>query len=408
MKKSLELKETRSNLVETLESIKNTAEGETRNLNEAETIEVDETLASIEKLDAQIERAEKVEKELRNAAKVSGAKVSTKTDKDLEKFTFTGAMRAAYTGELSGIYKEMDQEARSESRYTGQVYKGVGIPSSILTRATTSTDDVNEVTTMSFTDQLEANLVLASAGANFVGGINNMKFPVFSGIDSTWVSEDGSTGTVNENGTTSSVTLSPKKLISVVNMSQESMVQGRGLEAALQKQMAANLASTLEYALLAASDVTNAPNSILADAAASGTGAVDADAIIKMETDLLANKVDINGARMAYLMDANTYSAVKTLDQVSNVSALYDGRDKRLNGYYAFVSPNVGAGGGSTKDHCLFGDFSKVHIAQFGGLDILFDPYTNAATGVPRMVVTGLYDGNAVQNDTAFCSIIEG
>lgn len=406
MKKSLELKETRSGLVETLEAIKNTAEGESRNLNEAETIEVDDTLSSIEKLDTKIERAEKVEAELRNAAAVSGAKITPKADKDLEKFTFTGAMRAAYTGELTGIYKEMDQEARSEARYTGQVYKGVGIPTSILTRANTSTADVNEVQTMSFTDQLESNLVLASAGANFYGGINNMKFPVFSGIDSTWVTESG-TGTPNTNGTTSSVTLSPKKLISVVNMSQESLVQGTGLEAALQKQMAVNLASTLEYALLAASDVTAAPESILADAAASGTGAVDAAAIIKMETDLLGNKVDINGARMAYLMDAETYTAVKTLDMVSNVSALYDPRDKRLNGYYAFISPNVGAGGASSKDHCLFGDFSKVHIAQFGGLDILFDPYTNAASGLPRMVVTGLYDGNAVQNDTAFCSIIE-
>ena len=406
MKKSLELKETRSGLVETLESIKNTAEGESRNLNEAENIEVDNTLASIEKLDVKIERAEKVEKELRNAAAVSGAKITPKADKDLEKFTFTGAMRAAYTGELNGIYKEMDQEARSEARYTGQVYKGVGIPTSILTRANTETADVNEVQTMSFTDQLEANLVLASAGANFYGGINNMKFPVFSGIDSTWVSESG-TGTPNTNGTTDSVTLSPKKLISVVNMSQESLVQGSGLEAALQKQMAVNLASTLEYSLLATSDVTAAPNSIFADAAASGTGAANATSIIKMETDLLANKVDINGARMAYLMDAETYAAVKAAVQVTGVSALYDSRDKRLNGYFAFVSPNVGAGGASAKDHCLFGDFSKVHIAQFGGLDILFDPYTNAASGLPRMVVTGLYDGNAVQNDTAFCSLIE-
>ena len=35
MKKSLELKESRSGLVDTLEAIKNTAEGESRNLNEA-------------------------------------------------------------------------------------------------------------------------------------------------------------------------------------------------------------------------------------------------------------------------------------------------------------------------------------------------------------------------------------
>ena len=74
---------------------------------------------------------------------------------------------------------------------------------------------------------------------------------------------------------------------------------------------------------------------------------------------------------------------------------------------YAFVSSNVASDATSSKDNVLFGDFSKVHIAQFGGLDFLFDPYTNADTGEPRMVVTGLFDGGAVQNATAFASLIE-
>ena len=65
MKKSLELKETRSSLVETLEGIKNTAEGETRNLNEAEATEVDNTLDKIDALDLEIKRAERMENEMR-------------------------------------------------------------------------------------------------------------------------------------------------------------------------------------------------------------------------------------------------------------------------------------------------------------------------------------------------------
>ena len=263
MKKSIDLKETRSGLVETLEAIKNNAEGESRNLNEAETIEVDNTLASIDKLDSQIERAERVEKELRTAAAVSGEKVSTKTDKDLNRFTFQGAIRAAYTGKMDGIYKEMHQEAVNESRYTGSSVKGYGIPSSVLTRAW-STSSVNQEEVMSFTDQLENNLVLASAGANTYFGINDMKFPVFSSIASSWVTEAGS-GAPSSAGDLTAVTLSPKKLISVVNMTSESMMQNPALEGALTKQMAANVASTLEYALLDTADVSNAPASIFAD-----------------------------------------------------------------------------------------------------------------------------------------------
>ena len=163
----------------------------------------------------------------------------------------------------------MHEEAVSESRYTGNPVKGFGIPSSVLTRAW-STASSNSEETMSFTEQLEKNLVLASAGANFYSGINDLKFPVFSGITSSWVTEAGS-GTATSAGDMTAVTLTPKKLISVVNMTSESMMQNPSLEGALTRQMATQVAASLEYALLDTVDVSNAPASIFADAAAGPT-----------------------------------------------------------------------------------------------------------------------------------------
>ncbi len=405
MKTSIELKENRSDIISSLESIKELCATEERDLTTEENEQVDGLLAEVDDLDTKIERAEKTEKALRNAAKVSGASVSTKTDKDLNKFTFQGAMRAAYTGKVEGIVKEMDQEARLESRYTGQNYKGIGIPSSVLTRAW-DTDSVNSESTMSFTDQLESNLVLTSAGAQFYGGVNDLKFPVFSGITSSWIAETGGSA-VSSAGDLTAVTLTPKKLISVVNMSQESLVQNPSLEAALQQNIALNMASTLETALLDTADVTSAPASIFADAAAGSTAAFTGATASTLENTYIANDGTYEGARMAYLMDSDAYAAIKSSAMVSNVSAAYDMRDKTVNGFFAFVSSNVAASGTAGKEHVLFGDFSKVHIAQFGGLDFLYDPYSGAATGEPRMVVTGLYDGDAVQNATAFANLIE-
>ena len=160
--------------------------------------------------------------------------------------------------------------------------------------------------------------------------------------------------------------------------------------------MAANIAATMENAFLSEANVTNAPASLLAAATSSGTGALDAAAIIKMETDTLAAGVALEGARMAYIMNTPSYSSVKTMVQVSNVSPVWDNSDKRLNGYYGFVSGNLEATT-ATKQAVLFGDFRKVHIAQFGGLDILFDPYTYSGVGVPRMVITSLIDAAACQ-----------
>jgi len=406
MKNSKELKEFRSDLVGKLEVIKETATAEERDLNTDENTEMDSILKEIDGVDVKITRAEKVEKSLRDAAKVSGNIVEPKKDKDLEKFTFQEAMRQAYTGTLSGVVKEMDQEARNESRYTGQNFKGIGIPSSILeSRAAVGTSAVNATETMSFTDQLEANLVLASAGANFYSGINNMKFPVVSGVNSYFVPEAGGSAST-ATGTASSITLTPKKLISVVNVSNESLIQNPSLEAALQRNMAQNIASTLEGALLNTADETNAPASIFADAA-TGPTTVTASDWLDMEATVLEAGVQLEGARMAYLLDTDAYKTVKGLAQVSSVSPIWDNFDKRLNGYFGFVSGNVASSGTASKGHALFGDFSKVHIAQFGGLDILFDPYTGGATGEPRMIVTSLVDGDACQNGSAFVNLIE-
>tara|TARA_R100001244_G_scaffold121245_1_gene90876 strand:+ start:3992 stop:5212 length:1221 start_codon:yes stop_codon:yes gene_type:complete len=405
MKKSIELKEQRSDVISKLEAISTAADAVKEELTTEQTAEIDTLLKEADEIEAKISRAEKLEANLRTAAAVSGTKIEPQNDKDLNKFTFQAAMRAALTGKVEGIVKEMDQEARNEARYTGQTYKGIAIPASILTR-TWLTAESNSVDTQSWTDQLESNLVLASAGANFYGGVNDLKFPIFSDIASTWVSEDGSSGAAAAAGNTTSVTLSPKKLISVVNMTQESIVQNASLESALQANMARQMAGALEFALLDTADVSNAPLSIFADATAGPTTVLAAD-WIEMETDTLAAGVQLEGARMAYLLDMDAYKIVKTLATAQvGIFPIWDNADKRLNGYYAFASANVANAGTSAKGHALFGDFGKVHIAQFGGLDLLFDPYTTATTGIPRMIVTGLFDGDAVQN-ASFTKLIE-
>jgi len=406
MKTSIVLKEERSDIISQLESIKDVATTEERDLSSEENNQVDGLLTEVDSLDTKIERAEKMETIKRNAAVVSGV-TSNKVEKEIKDYSFQSAMRAAYTGQVEGLVKEMDQEARSNAKYTGQTFKGLAIPSTILTRAAVGTDAVNATQTMSFTDQLEANLVMASAGANFYSGIENMKFPVISGVNSYFQPEAGGTAGA-ANGTASSITLSPKKLISVVNVSNEALTQNTSLEAALRRNMAQSIAAHLEKALLGETDVTNGPTSIFLDAAAGSTAAFSNTTALALEASVLDAGVQLEGARMAYLMNSSAYQAIKQAAMVSGVSPVYDMREKLVNSYFSLFSSNVGLHGGTAgKDAVLFGDFSKVHIAQFGGLDILYDPYTNGATGEPRMIVTSLVDGNAVQNGAAFANLIE-
>jgi HK97 family phage major capsid protein len=400
MKNSKSYKEERAEVIEKMEGLVASAEG--RDLSSDEQSNFDSLNDKVEELNKMAVRAESFEKlQATKAVK----EVTENTPSEVRDYSFQDAMNQAATGRLEGLVKEMDQEARNEARYTGQSFKGIAIPSTILTRAAVATAAGNATEVMAWTDQLEANLVLASAGANFYSGVDNMKFPVFSAINSGFVAETGGSAPA-ANGTASSVTLEPKKLISIVNVSAEAIAQNASIEAALRRNMAASVAATLEAALLGTGDVSNAPTSIFADAATGPTAVTAAD-WIEMETDLIANGVQINGARMAYLLDPSAYATVKSLAQVSNVSPIWDNARKELNGYFSFVSPNVGNGGTAGKDHALFGDFSKCHIAQFGGLDVIYDIYTNAGTGEPRYILTSLVDGDCVQNDTAFVKLIE-
>lgn len=401
MKNSKSYKEERAEVIEKMEGLVASADG--RDLSNDEQSNFDSLNDKVEELNKMAVRAESFEKlQATKAVK----EVTENTPSEVRDYSFQDAMNQAATGRLSGLVKEMDEEARAEARYTGQSFKGIAIPSTILTRAAVATAAGNATEVMAWTDQLEANLVLASAGANFYAGVDNMKFPVFSAINSGFVAETGGTAP-DANGTASSVTLSPKKLISIVNVSAEAIAQNASIEAALRRNMAQSVAATLEAALLGTGDVSNAPTSIFADAAAGSTAAFSAASAIALESAILDAGVQLEGARMAYLVDTNAYTAAKSAAQVSNVSPLYDNSDKTINGYFSFVSSNVGNGGGATKDHALFGDFSKVHIAQFGGLDVIYDIYTNSGTGEPRYVLTSLVDGDAVQNDTAFASLIE-
>ncbi len=141
MKSSIELKEMRNDIIDSLEVIKETATAEERDLTSEENNEMDSLLKNADELSAKIERAERTEDALKTAARVSGTKIEVKEDKEIRDYSFQDALSQAANGRLEGLIKEMDQEARNESRYTGQSYKGIGIPSSILTRMGKSSVD---------------------------------------------------------------------------------------------------------------------------------------------------------------------------------------------------------------------------------------------------------------------------
>jgi len=385
------------------------AEQEDRNLTIDEQSAFDESEKIASDMDARISRLERsMELTKTPVTPVTfGTQNVAKSDKDLKRFSFTAAATAAYNGQMDGLVREMHQEARNENQ--SRLFRGVGIPSIVLeTRADlpAASAEVAPTEVGSFIDQLQANSVLVQAGCNFYSGISaDRKFPIIADIDSGYLAEDNAGQAAD--GAITNVTLSPKKLISVVSMSAEMMTQNASAEAALQRNMARSITATMEAALLGNADVSQAPASIYhtADAVAPAVaGDIGTKELIDMEAQILARNYNPSAGRFSYLFNPAVLAKLKAeagLDYTNG--AFIDWANKQINGYNFYVSSNVGA---TLAQATLFGDFSDVHLATFGGLDIISDRYTDAHKGISRLVVVSLNDGVAAHTTAGSTSLV--
>ena len=413
MKNSVELRQDRAALIAEANVMLESCKTESRDFNETEQVSYDEKMTAIDKLAKNIETVERQEKlnaEIAAQAPVSFGTQKASDAKEVRTYSFVDAARAAYSGRVEGLVKEMDQEARNENPQ--QAFKGIAIPYSVLNgeteqRAVTA-GNVKATEVTSFIDQLQANSVLVKAGSNFYSGLSaDRKFPIVQGITSTWAAEAALGSDVTAAGSIAAATLSPNKVISVVDMSPESLVQNAGLEGALRRNIANSMMSKMEAALLAEANVSNAPESIFYQAAGASTGAAATIALVaELEAELIAAGVGLD-AKTGYIFNPAAWATIAGLAGADFTGGYLDLKDKRINNTPYQITSHLGADGTTANDKILCGDFSKVHLGVFGGLDILFDPYTLAGKGGARMVATGLVDGLCAQNGSVMQSLIE-
>ena len=416
MKKTIkQLKDSKNAALNTMQNLIDSAESEDRNLSTDEQNAWNEAEKTATDMSARVDRLERS----MNLTKTPVVPVTfetqnvAKTDKDLKRFSFTAACQAAYNGQMDGIVGEMHQEARNENKT--RLFRGVGIPSIALEHRAAenlpaAANNVRPTEVGSFIDQLQNNLVLVQAGANFYSGITaDRKFPIIGGITSGFIDEAGTSAQAAA-GNIDEITLSPNKLISVVSMSAEMMTQNASAEAALQRNMARSISSTWEKALLQdAATTTNGPNSIWNTAdALSMTGSHSKQELFAAEGNILAKNFNPASGNFSYIFNAGALAKLKEESGVDYVQAYADYASKTINGYPYYVTQNLGIAGTPFAETSLFGDFSDVHLATFGGLDIISDRYTDAAKGLSRLVIVSLVDGKAARTTAGSTSLVRG
>lgn len=276
---------------------------------------------------------------------------------------------------------------KSGLSYSGQIQLPVEERGDAVA-ATVATDGKEIVATdkLNILSPLMGKSILAEAGATFLTGlVGNISIPNYTGSTCGWKGELEAAD--NGKGTFGSVELSPKRLTAYIDISKQFLTQDSvGAEEMLRADIVNSLVAKLEQTIFgdAAGDTTK-PAGIFNGAevvAPSYQGVCEAEAAV---TDYSGEKRFVMSPTAKSAFKQATISGAK-----SDLRLLLE--DGEVDGYPVSDSSNVVAGG------YAFGDFSELVVAQWGGIDIVVDPYTLATKNAIRLVINAYFDAKVRRN----------
>ena len=276
---------------------------------------------------------------------------------------------------------------KSGLSYSGQIQLPVEERGDAVA-ATVATDGKEIVATdkLNILSPLMGKSILAEAGATFLTGlVGNISIPNYTGSTCGWKGELEAAD--NGKGTFGSVELSPKRLTAYIDISKQFLTQDSvGAEEMLRADIVNSLVAKLEQTIFgdAAGDNTK-PAGIFNSAevvAPSYQGVCEAEAAV---TDYSGEKRFVMSPTAKSAFKQATISGTK-----SDLRLLLE--DGEVDGYPVSDSSNVVSGG------YAFGDFSELVVAQWGGIDIVVDPYTLATKNAIRLVINAYFDAKVRRN----------
>ncbi len=396
MKNSVELKQERAGFITEANEMLELCKNETRDFTAEEQVSYDGKMSKIDELKKSIEMIERQEKLNAEIASKVVAPVSNEP-KEVRDFSFFKAINDFTNGKLDGVEREMHEEAVNEARSAGRSIDGLGIPSFMLeTRAdvTQGTSGIAPKNVLGFADAMREASVFNRVGANILTGLSaNTTIPVSGHSTVAWKGEVAAAADGGDNF--DSVNLEPKRLASYVNISKQLLLQnGASAEQAIIRDLGRATAQYIDATLFATADsASGVPHSLgqmttgsFTEAAFSPLASIMLDFVTAEQT--LAEAGGLEG-NLAYVASPALMAQLKQSAQVAAVNAGMQG--SLINGYPTFFTNGCTKDAGVSADF-FFGDFSKLYMGMFGGLDIMVDPYSVAINGQTRLVLNQYMD----------------
>lgn len=246
-----------------------------------------------------------------------------------------------------------------------------------------------------FIDLLRNKMALTGLGAQFLTGlVGQIAIPrQTSGATAYWVAENGAP--TESQQAFDQVTMTPKTVGAFTDVSRKLLLQSSmDVEGFVRNDLATVLALAIDLAGVNGSGASNQPTGILNTAGigsvAGGTnGLIPTWAnIVDLESAVAVANADVNA--LGYLTNAKVRGKLKQVSKVSGQNG-FIWEDGMCNGYNTGVSNQVPSNltKGTASGICsaiLFGNFADLIIGQWGGLDLMVDPYTGSTAGTVRVV----------------------
>lgn len=247
-------------------------------------------------------------------------------------------------------------------------------------------DDIIETEFTNILEPLRAKNVLVEAGAKYLTNlVGDVQIPVMTKTNVGWAGEIEEA--VSGTPTFDHVTLSPKRLTAYIDLSKQFLVQDSlGAEQLIREDIVKALNAKLEETILSAgSGDTKTPEGIFnVVSATSVSGFSD---VCEKEAEL--EDANVYGEKI-YLMSNKAKAAFRVMAKSTKSTQLVM-ENGEIDGTKALNTSMIAG------KNYIYGDFSNLVIGQFGGIDLLVDPYTKAASGQVRIVINAYFDAKVVR-----------
>lgn len=306
-------------------------------------------------------------------------------------FDFGKFIKEAAKGNVTGLEAEMTQEGNNEMRSAGvNVAGGFNIPSMVLRSMGTATVSSGATDFGGGIAKLDSGIVENYAPADIASKLGVRNLSGLSGDVAMQVQSTLTAAAATNEGVTRSEalpefaekTLSPTRYAAHVGLTQQLLAQsGDDMAAFVQMDIRRALDKQFNAAILTA---INAADTDLAYASNNP---------LDVEAALLGADVDLADVRFVAAADAYRTFRALSLDAGSgNLFANDPKAATSIIGFSGVVSSQAAAG----KAH--FFDKNQMVTGQWGGMNLIVDPYTDAARGVVRVIANEYRDVQTLQH----------